>query len=577
MASTYMRRVRLVLVSSLIAAAACLVVMGIAYPQFGALVLAAAVVVGYAQYKKGGPLDSHGTARWASLHELERLTDGAGTVIGQVSSRVSRWMALRYLFMMPWLSDEKRVRRFLDAFKKAPEPEVLRLTDAVHTAVFAPSGAGKNVSVVFPTLLSDPTPAVITDLKGENFRVTAKYRAERFGHQIIALDPWGEVTKAPATLNPLDFIDPNDPESIDKARAVAESLVLRDPNDQNKHFADMAAVFITGAILGVKSFRPPEHQNLQEVATILANKDALAWAIQQMKASNKHGGLLQRMAGVMETPADRERASILSSCNRFLEFLNTPAVAASTRSTTGFKPADLDGKSTTYLVLPAKYMKSHSALMRMWLNTMLQVAVERGTGAGKVNFVMDECANLGPMESIQTMSTIGRGYGINMLLIFQSMGQIKVAFPADQGATLLSNVSQVFFGVNDKDTAEYVSSRLGEETIAVSSGGYSEGTNYSVSKDNTTTGGSTNANWNWSQMGRKLLTPAEVTNLNKRACIVLHSGYRPIMSWLTPHYEGNPFPKPLGMVRAVAEAGAMAATSLGFAFLTAMALLGRKS
>ena len=78
---------------------------------------------------------------------------------------------------MPWVNDEKRVRRFLDAFKKNPEPEVVRLTDAVHVAVFAPSGAGKNVSVVFPTLLSDPTPAIITDLKGENYRTTAKHRS----------------------------------------------------------------------------------------------------------------------------------------------------------------------------------------------------------------------------------------------------------------------------------------------------------------------------------------------------------------------------------------------------------------
>ena len=122
-----------------------------------------------------------------------------------------------------------------------------------------------------------------------------------------------------------------------------------------------------------------------------------------------------------------------------------------------------------------------------------------------------------------------------------------------------------------------MSSRIGESTIAVSSGGYSEGTSHSTTKDSATTGGSTNTSWNWNPTGRKLVTSSEVTQLDKRVAVTLHPGYPPIMSWLVRHCEGNPFPKPLGKVRAVVEAGAMAATALGFVILTAMALLGRKA
>ena len=577
MKSTYMRNVRLTLAGSLLLAVACLVVVGIVFPGFGVLMLLAAVVVGYAQFKKGEPMWSHGTSRWASILDIEKLTTGVGVIIGRVDSKVSKWHGLRYLFGMPWLKDETRLKRFFDSFKKNPEPEVARLSDAVHVAVFAPSGAGKNVSVVFPTLLSDPTPAVVVDLKGENYKTTAKYRAERFGHKIIAFEPWGEVADKPATINPLDFIHADDPASIDKAAALAESLAIRDPNDHNKHFTDMAVAFITGAILAVKNFSKPKDQNLQEVATILANKAATDWAIEELKKSPKFSGILKQFGGRMEAPVDKERSGIITSAGRFLSFLNTPAIAASTRATIGFTPADLDGEATIYLVLPTKYIASHAGLMRMWLNTLMQLAMDRGTGASKINFIMDECAQLGPMETIEAMSIIGRGYGINMLLIFQSKAQLLSVFPKDQGATLLSNVSQVFFGVNDQPTAEYVSARLGEQTIVLDSGGYSEGGSYSTNKDGTTHGGSTNTNWNWSAHGRKLLTPSEVTNLDKRVAITFHPGYPPIMSWLVPHYEGGPFPKPLGKVQATMETAAMAATALGFVFLTAMALLGRKA
>ena len=64
-----------------------------------------------------------------------------------------------------------------------------------------------------------------------------------------------------------------------------------------------------------------------------------------------------------------------------------------------------------------------------------------------------------------------RGYGVRLQFYYQSVSQLRKCFPDGQDQTLLSNVSQVFFGINDLPTAEYVSNRLGEQTIVVSSGG----------------------------------------------------------------------------------------------------------
>ena len=60
-----------------------------------------------------------------------------------------------------------------------------------------------------------------------------------------------------------------------------------------------------------------------------------------------------------------------------------------------------------------------------------------------------------------------RGYGVRLQFYFQSVSQLRKCFPDGQDQTLLSNVSQVFFGINDLPTAEYVSNRLGEATIVV--------------------------------------------------------------------------------------------------------------
>src|SRR5882762_6028028 len=83
------------------------------------------------------------------------------------------------------------------------------------------------------------------------------------------------------------------------------------------------------------------------------------------------------------------------------------------------------------------------------------------------------------MEALDDAVDKYRGYGVRLQFYYQSLGQLKKCFPEGQEQTLLSNVTQVFFGVNEMQTAEYVSGRLGEETIIVASGGTSSGTSRS--------------------------------------------------------------------------------------------------
>ena len=92
--------------------------------------------------------------------------------------------------------------------------------------------------------------------------------------------------------------------------------------------------------------------------------------------------------------------------------------------------------------------------------------------------------------------------------------------------------------MNDLPTAEYVSNRLGESTIVVTSGGTSSGTSHQQSGNNqggTTT--SKNASENWSQMGRKLLKPEEVLSLDNRTAITFTPGVPPIWTTLVRYYE----------------------------------------
>jgi type IV secretion system protein VirD4 len=219
--------------------------------------------------------------------------------------------------------------------------------------------------------------------------------------------------------------------------------------------------------------------------------------------------------------------------------LDTLAVAESTK-TSSFDPADLlGGQFTCYLVLPPEHMRAQSPLLRMWIGSLLRAVIRGGLQEkNKVHFLIDEACSVGRMEAIDDAVNMYRGYGVRLQFYYQSLAQLKKCFPDGQDQTVLSNVSQVFFGINDLTTAEYVSNRLGEATQVVTSGGRGTGTSrQGSSKGESSVSSSWNASDNWAQHGRKLLKPEEVLALSDRAVISFTPGVPPICTRRIKYYE----------------------------------------
>jgi len=130
-----------------------------------------------------------------------------------------------------------------------------------------------------------------------------------------------------------------------------------------------------------------------------------------------------------------------------------------------------------------------------------------------------------------------RAYGIRLQFYFQSIGQLKKCFPDGQDQTFLSNVTQVYAGVNDLPTAEYVSKRLGEATIVTRSGGTNSGSSITSSVGGSSRGSSSGQSDNWQQTARQLLKPEEVMALDERTGITFTPGVPPIRTRLVRAYE----------------------------------------
>jgi type IV secretion system protein VirD4 len=449
--------------------------------------------------------------------------------------------------------------------KSRPHPALVRLPHAIHTAVFAPTGVGKGVSCVIPFLLTTDESAVVVDFKGENFRITAEHRRRMFGHRIVVLDPFGVVTRNPDTFNPLEFINGKSPLALDEARSLAEALILRTGHEHERHWLDAAEGWIAALIALVVYYAEPNDRSLQTVRTLLTNPQKLEMAIKLMCASDAWGGMLARLGHQLTQFKDKEFASTQTTINRFLRFCDTLAVADSTTSSS-FSPQDLQsGKMTVYLVLPPDQMRTQSPLLRVWIGALLRSVVRGGLEQPHmVHFILDEAASLGHMEALDDAVDKFRAYSVRLQFYFQSMGQLKKSFPDGQDQTLLSNVTQVFFGVNDLQTAEYVSNRLGESTLLLHSGGTSTGTSWqNSSRGECSQSTSSNESTNWTQHGRKLLRPEEVLALPDRIAITFTPQVPPVWTMLVRYYEKRLMPhRPGKWQRCMAIASVLLASLL---------------
>jgi type IV secretion system protein VirD4 len=527
-----------------------------ANPYFGWGLLALAVVIFRRMRRRGIALTAHGTAFWSGedqLRQARMLDANRGLFLGRLAgtAKVSFMTGLRALFNNK-LSAKVACERFFAALKRRNPAPLVRMPQAINTVCIAPVGTGKSTGMVIPFLLTCEESCVVVDFKGELALATAQAR-RRMGHDIQILDPYKVVTQSKklrlptATFNPLDLIEADAAYAIDHCNDIAAALIVRTGEEKETHFLDGAETHISVIAAVTVQYGKPNARSLQSVADILADPSKLEMAIKLGQASPAWGGLLARNAAQLQHFVEKEKASVLTTCGRFLRFLSTPAMAESTKSSS-FSPAKLKrGKMTAYVVLPPEHMKAQAGWLRLIIGSLIRAVVQQGLGEQrKVHFILDEAASLGVMDAIEDLVDTYRVYCCRAQFYYQSAGQLAKCWPKDQGQIILSNTSKIFFSVQDIQTATLISSMLGKETIIVESGGSGRSGGRNSGSSSGSSGFSSNSGENhgwssnegWQQAPRELLKPEEILTLPPRYAITLPGGgMPPVLTYMLRYFE----------------------------------------
>ena len=467
----------------------------------GFLAIAVAILMSVWRAREAPNVFTYGSARWAKADEIKSagLLGPDGVVLGKLK----------------------------DDYLRHEGPE--------HVLCFAPTRSGKGVGLVIPSLLTWPGSAIVHDIKGENWQLTAGFRV-RHG-RVLLFDPTNPNSSA---YNPLLEVRRGEWEVRD-VQNIADILV--DPEgslEKRNHWEKTSHALLVGAILHV--LYAEEDKTLAGVAAFLSDPKRPIESTLAAMMKTAHLGevgphpVIASAARELLNKSDNERSGVLSTAMSFLGLYRDPVVAKVTRRCDWRITDMVSAKrpATLYLVVPPSDINRTKPLIRLILNQIgrrLTEDLQARTARHKLLLMLDEFPALGRLDFFESALAFMAGYGLKSFLIAQSLNQIEKAYGPNN--SILDNCHvRVSFATNDERTAKRVSDALGTATEMRAMKNYA-GHRLSpwlghlmVSRQET---------------ARPLLTPGEVMQLPPADEIVMVAGISPIRAKKVRYYQDPRF------------------------------------
>jgi len=351
-----------------------------------------------------------------------------------------------------------------------------------HLLTVGPPGTGKSSGLLIPNLaLLSRRSMLVIDIKGELAAITAQYR-QRFG-RVVVLNPFGVLADRLPFMrsqgfNPLAVLNPAAPTFVDDCKALARGIVKIegvDPHWTRSAQGFLAALIMhvrrergTGATLGMVRELLTETRGhyLEDGRPIPTGLNA---TIIEMMGSEL-AAVRQRAGKYLNT--NREIDSIISAAETQSEFLDSPPIAEDLASKTSFDFASMRREIVTvYLVLPPSQLINHARWLRLVIASAIASLSDFNAAAngGRVLFALDEFANLGHMEDVETAAGLARGFKIQMWPFVQDLSQLQQLYGNNWEIFLGGAGYQSFFAPRTMTTARHISERCGEIEVTKTS------------------------------------------------------------------------------------------------------------
>ncbi|MDD3453632.1 MAG: type IV secretory system conjugative DNA transfer family protein [Bacilli bacterium] len=406
-----------------------------------------------------------------------------------------------------------------------------------HSLIIGSTGSGKTVSAIMPLIfnLADANESmIINDSKGEILRETYGYlKKKNYNIKIINLrepnksDGWnplhlpykyfknGDIEKEVETVNDFSY-------------SICQEVSARDP-----YWSESSSAVLSGLALAlIEDSKCEEQVHFNSLYNLLVyhgskTLDSKKNSLDDYFDSKPFGNLSKNFYATGGFAKGETRATIFSVLSSKLRIFSDIGIANMT-SRTDFELENIGKEKTAVFLIIPDEKESRHVLSTLFVDQCYQSLVklaqeqENGKLPVRVNFVLDEFANMPPIKNFSNKITVSRGRNVRFYLIIQDFDQLKEKY-RDQAGTIKSNCNNwLYLLTADNNTAQEISKRLGKYTIETSRSSVSnrlKSTDFNISNDKSLT-------------GRELLTSDELMKFNFGEGLFMKTRMNPIRSTL---------------------------------------------
>ncbi|MBX5105874.1 Ti-type conjugative transfer system protein TraG [Rhizobium lentis] len=460
---------------------------------------------------KGG---AFGDADWLSMSAAAKLFPPNGEIVVGERYRVDK----EVVHQLPFDPNDHRT---WGQGGKAPLLTYGQDFDSTHMLFFAGSGGYKTTSNVLPTALRYTGPLICLDPSTEVAPMVTEHRTQVLGREVMVLD----ANNPNNGFNVLDGIEHSKRKEEDIV-GIAHMLLSesqRFESSTGSYFQNQAHNLLTGLLAHV--MLSPEYagrRNLRSLRQIVSEPEPSVLAMLRDIQEHSTSDFIRETLGVFTNMTEQTFSGVYSTASKDTQWLSLDSYAALVCGN-AFRPSDIvAGGKDVFLNIPASILRSYPGIARVIIGSLVNAMVQAdGDFSRRALFILDEVDLLGYMRVLEEARDRGRKYGISMMLLYQSVGQLERHFGKDGATSWIDGCAFASYAaIKALDTARNVSAQCGEMTVEVQ--GRSRNIGWDVK-------GGTRRSESINFQRRPLILPHEITQaMRKDEQIIIVQGHSPI-------------------------------------------------
>jgi type IV secretion system protein VirD4 len=408
----------------------------------------------------------------------------------------------------------------------------------------APPRSGKGVGVVIPNLLNWPDSVVVTDIKKENWAVTAGYRRAQ-GQEVHLFDPLAPDGRT-ARWNPFSYVPPDIEGRIDGVQKIADMLYSETPGIDPFWIASARSLFVGISLYLFET--PSRSATIGEVRRqgMAGDDEGFAAHWKRLVEGRQRGRVplspecVRALYDVIDL-APVTASSIRKTFTSRLDLWANPILDRATSGDDFDLRALRSQRMSIYVGVNPDDLHRLRPVLSLFFQQVLGLQTRKlpehdPTLRYQVLMLLDEFTALGRIPIMAEAISYLPGYNVRVGLIVQTPAQLREVYGPHNAETMLKSLgARIAFPPKDFNDARELSEELGYTTVSGRSLSRPRFASFG-GKGSARSGSITT-----SEQRRALLLPQEVKELGSDTALIFCEGLRPIRAQKIRYFRDRRF------------------------------------